>query len=81
MTVGTTWIAYKKNMEQLAKFVQLTYIIVAYSAKPTKGKPGLPMRLCATFQVTTGFEHESHRGATAWYGGFRHGEPIKCACG
>lgn len=45
MTVGTTWIAYKKNMEQLAKFVQLTYIIVAYSAKPTKGKQYLPMWL------------------------------------
>ncbi|KAG2489868.1 hypothetical protein HYH03_011670 [Edaphochlamys debaryana] len=35
--VATTYLAYKKSMDQLARFVQLTYVIVAYGAKPEKG--------------------------------------------
>ncbi|GLI59386.1 hypothetical protein VaNZ11_001252 [Volvox africanus] len=33
----TTYIAYKFSMDQLVRFVQLTYIIVAFGAKPDKG--------------------------------------------
>ncbi|GIL77400.1 hypothetical protein Vretifemale_6863 [Volvox reticuliferus] len=33
----TTYLAYKYSMEQLVRFVQLTYIIVAFGAKPDKG--------------------------------------------
>lgn len=36
MVTGTTYLAFKKSLDQLAKFIQLTYIIVGYNAKPEK---------------------------------------------
>ncbi|EFJ48876.1 hypothetical protein VOLCADRAFT_90583 [Volvox carteri f. nagariensis] len=33
---GTTYLAFKHSLDQLVRFVQLTYIIVAFGAKPDK---------------------------------------------
>ncbi|KAJ9510699.1 hypothetical protein QJQ45_027671 [Haematococcus lacustris] len=37
VVVPTVYLAYKHQADQLSKFVQLTYIIIAFNAKPEKG--------------------------------------------
>jgi hypothetical protein len=37
IVVPTVYLAFKHNADQLSRFVQLTYIIVSYNARPEKG--------------------------------------------
>jgi hypothetical protein len=35
---GTTYVAFKHSLDQLARFTLLTYCIVGFGAKPEKGE-------------------------------------------
>lgn len=38
VVIPTVYLAFKHNADQLSRFVQLTYVIVAYYATPDKGE-------------------------------------------